>query len=105
VRGLTQRPIVKMLSYGTAAILPGVGPRGGRLTTLENHSHSCPLRQGAIMQRLAEYLERARQFERLAAEETNPEIKAQFEKQAESYRNIAERRQRFLRDVQPKFSD
>jgi hypothetical protein len=40
------------------------------------------------MQRLAEYQEHARQFERLAAEETNPEIKAQFEKQAESYRNL-----------------
>jgi hypothetical protein len=55
------------------------------------------------MQRLAEYREHARQFERLAAEETNLELKAQFEKQAESYRNIAERRERFLRDVQPKF--
>jgi hypothetical protein len=55
------------------------------------------------MQRLAEYQEHARQFQRLAAEEANPEIKAQFEKQAESYRKIAERRERFLRDVQPKF--
>jgi hypothetical protein len=60
---------------------------------------------GAIMQRLAEYQEHARQFERLAAEETNPEIRAQFEKQAESYRNLVERRERFLREVQPKFSD
>ena len=33
------------------------------------------------MQKLAEYLEHARQFERLAAEEGQPEIKAQFEKQ------------------------
>ena len=43
------------------------------------------------MQRLAEYLEHARQFEHLAAEETDPEIKAQFEKQAAAYRKLAER--------------
>jgi hypothetical protein len=49
------------------------------------------------MQKLAEYLENARQFERLAADEVHPEIKAQFEKQAASYRNLAVRRERFLR--------
>jgi len=36
------------------------------------------------MQRLAEYLENVRQFERLAADETNPQIRAQFEEQAAS---------------------
>jgi hypothetical protein len=36
---------------------------------------------------------------------TNPEIKAQFEKQAESYRNLVERRERFLRGALPKFSN
>jgi hypothetical protein len=51
------------------------------------------------MQRLAEYLERARQFERLAVEETNPQIRAQFEQQADSYRKLAERRVEFLRSV------
>jgi hypothetical protein len=49
-----------------------------------------------------EYLENARQFERLAADETNPVIKAQFEKQAEAYRKLAERRAEFLRAVKPK---
>jgi hypothetical protein len=48
------------------------------------------------MLKLEEYLERVRQFERLAAEETNPIIKAQFEKQAESYRKLADRRRRGL---------
>jgi len=51
------------------------------------------------MQRLAEYLEHARKFERLAAEETNRQLKAQFEQQAGSYRNLAERRAAFLRAV------
>jgi hypothetical protein len=51
------------------------------------------------MQRLAEYLEHARQFERLAVEETNPQIRAQFEQQADSYRKLAERRVAFLRSV------
>jgi hypothetical protein len=38
------------------------------------------------MKLLTEYIERALQFERLAAEKTNPEIKAQFEGQAAAYR-------------------
>jgi hypothetical protein len=54
------------------------------------------------MQRLAEYVENARQFERLAADETNPAIKAQFENQADAYRNLAERRARFLQAVKPR---
>jgi len=54
------------------------------------------------MQKLAEYLESARQFERLAADETNPAIKAQFENQADAYRKLAERRARFLQAVKPK---
>jgi hypothetical protein len=54
------------------------------------------------MQRLAEYLENARQFERLAADEINPLIKAQFEKQAEAYRQLAKRRAGFLQAVKPK---
>jgi hypothetical protein len=57
------------------------------------------------MQRLTEYLEHARQFERLAAEETNPEIKAKFEKQAASYRCLAERREKFLSDERLKNSN
>jgi hypothetical protein len=57
------------------------------------------------MLKLEEYLENARQFERLAADEINPVIKAQFEKQAEAYQNLARRRARFLEAVKPKISD
>jgi hypothetical protein len=57
------------------------------------------------MQRLAEYLENARQFERLAADETNLAIKAQFANQADAYRNLAERRSRFLQAVKPQNLD
>ncbi len=38
---------------------------------------------------LAEYLEHALEFERMAAREQNPEIRAQLEKQAEAYRKLA----------------
>ena len=44
------------------------------------------------MMLLAEYLEHALQFERLAADETNPALKEQFEKQAKEYRKLAEKR-------------
>jgi hypothetical protein len=57
------------------------------------------------MQRLAEYLENARQFERLAAEETNPAIREQFANQADAYRNLAERRSRFLQAAKPQNLD
>jgi hypothetical protein len=63
------------------------------LTTLLHHS---------AMQRLADYLECARQFARLAAEETNPQIKAQFEEQAAAYEKLAQRRAAFLQPVLPK---
>jgi hypothetical protein len=51
------------------------------------------------MLKLEEYLENARQFERLAADETNPAIKVQFQNQADAYRNLAQRRARFLEAV------
>ena len=41
------------------------------------------------MKMVAEYLEHALNFERMAAEETNPQIKAVFEKQAAAYRKLA----------------
>jgi hypothetical protein len=41
------------------------------------------------MKMIAEYLEHAIQFERMAAEEKNPELKAQFNKQAAAYRKLA----------------
>jgi hypothetical protein len=44
------------------------------------------------MKMVAEYLEYARQFERMAAEELNPEVKLQFEKQAAAYRMIFPRK-------------
>ena len=37
---------------------------------------------------LTEYLEYALTFERMAAQETNPEVRAQFEKQAAAYRRL-----------------
>jgi hypothetical protein len=57
------------------------------------------------MQKLAEYLDYARQFERLAAEETSQILKAQFEKQAIAYRSLAEQRERFLRATNHKAAD
>jgi bacterioferritin (cytochrome b1) len=45
---------------------------------------------------LAEYLEHALNFERMAADETNPAIKAVFEKQAAAYRKLlADRNRKF----------
>jgi hypothetical protein len=41
------------------------------------------------MKLLAEYLDHALSFERLAEQETNSEIKAQFLKQAAAYRKLA----------------
>jgi hypothetical protein len=48
------------------------------------------------MKLLTEYLEHALQFERLAAQEGNSELKAMFESQAAAYRKlVAERAQRY----------
>jgi hypothetical protein len=44
------------------------------------------------MKLLTEYLEHALMFERMAAEETNPEVKAQFATQAAAYRKLAAER-------------
>jgi hypothetical protein len=44
------------------------------------------------MKLLTEYIEHAQTFERMAAEETNPEVKAQFEQQATAYRKLAAER-------------
>jgi hypothetical protein len=43
---------------------------------------------GTEMKLLTEYLEHALAFERMAAQENNPEIRAQFEKQAVAYRKL-----------------
>ena len=44
------------------------------------------------MKMLAEYVENAIKFEKLAAEEKNPVLKVNFEKQAAAYRKLAEHR-------------
>jgi hypothetical protein len=44
------------------------------------------------MKLLTEYLERERSFERIAAEENNREIRAQFKKLAMTYRELAAKR-------------
>jgi len=41
---------------------------------------------------VAEYLEHALQFERMAAQEADPKLKASFEAQAAAYRKLAEKR-------------
>ena len=57
------------------------------------------------MKMIAEYLEHALNFERMAAEETNPQVKAVFEKQAATYRNLlAERAKKFGLD-HPRYSN
>jgi hypothetical protein len=43
------------------------------------------------MKMLAEYLDNATQFEQMAAHENDPNLKAQFEKQAAAYRKLAEK--------------
>jgi hypothetical protein len=55
------------------------------------------VREGrSAVKMIAEYLEHALQFERLAAEEPNPELRAQLEKQAAAYRKLATERTKKL---------
>jgi hypothetical protein len=44
------------------------------------------------MKMVADYLENALTFERMAADEQNPELKADFERQAANYRKLAAER-------------
>jgi hypothetical protein len=44
------------------------------------------------MKMLAEYLDSALKFEQMAADEKDPKLKADFEKQAAAYRKLAEKR-------------
>ena len=48
------------------------------------------------MKMLAEYLEKAISFERMAAAETNPKLKADLERLAASYRKLAGERAKQL---------
>jgi hypothetical protein len=52
------------------------------------------------MKMIAEYLEHALNFERMAAQETNPDVKAAFEKQATAYRKLAAERTK-VQGLQP----
>jgi hypothetical protein len=57
------------------------------------------------MKMIAEYLEHAINFERMAAEETNPQIKAVFEKQAGAYRKLVADRVKQLGLDDPRYRD
>jgi hypothetical protein len=50
----------------------------------------------SAMRMLADYLEHVRQFERIAADETLPQLKAAFEKQAAAYRKLVTERAKKL---------
>jgi hypothetical protein len=67
-------------------------------------SHSvqyCSL--GLTMKMIAEYLEHALSFERMAADENNPQIKGVFEKQAASYRKLIASRTKKLGMDDPRY--
>ena len=52
---------------------------------------------------IAEYIEHALQFERMAADEKDPKLRAELEKQATAYRKLAaERAQRLGLKMPPK---
>jgi hypothetical protein len=53
--------------------------------------------RGLPMKMLAEYLEKAITFERMAAEEKDAKLKADLEKQAISYRDLAAERAKRLK--------
>ena len=51
-------------------------------------------KRGVTMKMLAEHLDNAMKFERMAAGESDAKLKAEFEKQAVAYRKLAEQRAR-----------
>jgi hypothetical protein len=54
------------------------------------------------MKMLAEYLEKAIAFERMAADEKDPKLKADLEKQAAAYRKLAvQRAKQYKLDLPP----
>jgi hypothetical protein len=55
------------------------------------------------MKMIAEYLDHALSFERMAADEKNPKIKAVFEKQAAAYRKLAAERTKKLGLDDPRY--
>ena len=56
------------------------------------------------MKMIAEYLEHAINFERMAVEETNPEVKAVFENQAATYRKLAAERSKLYGLDDPRYT-
>ena len=52
--------------------------------------------RGGAVKMIAEYLEHALQFEKMARDETDATLKEQLLKQAEAYRKLAEERARRL---------
>jgi hypothetical protein len=59
---------------------------------LDNDNGAARLWGQHFVKMIAEYLEHALQFERMAAEATDPKLKESFEKQAIAYRKLAEAR-------------
>ena len=57
------------------------------------------------MKLVAEYLERARRFEQLAATETDSTLKAEFERQADGLRQLAKVRAKQLGMPSPTIRD
>ena len=56
------------------------------------------------MKLVAEYLERARQFERMADEASDPKLKDQLAQQGEAYRKLAAKRAAHLKTAPPGYS-
>jgi hypothetical protein len=92
--------IMTALPMASAGRFSPLGPRGinSSLALLDGkHIGFCRNRRVYLtVKMVAEYLEHALNFERMAAEETNPEVKAAFESQAAAYRKLAAERTKKL---------
>jgi hypothetical protein len=78
-------------------LIDGLVHSGSNLPLVDRHvlaSGDKP--SGRIMKMVAEYLEHALQFERLAAAEKDSKLKSDFEKQAKAYRKLAGERAKQL---------
>jgi hypothetical protein len=60
-----------------------------------------PLIEEREMKMVAEYLEQAHRFERLARSEIDPKLKAKFQEQAEAYHTLAGNRARAAGEEEP----
>ena len=89
---------------GPGALVTGslAGFRSFRFNSLfgrqiaHSETHHSSARRSKTVKMIAEYLEHALQFERMAADENNPELKAQLERQAAAYRKLAAERAKKL---------